>query len=114
MGTDGTSEHQVAAETNDEARIVDHREEERYELWLGDELAGVIEYELQDGAIVLIHTEVDPSFEGRGLGSKLIRAALDDIAARGLRLIPECQFVLAFLRRHREYLDLLGPRAARS
>ena len=96
---------EMAEET--EPRIVDNTEEERYELWIGDQLAGAIEYETKPGVVVLIHTEVDPEFEGRGLGSKLIAGALHDIRSRGLKLEPICPFVRAYLRRHPEEGDLV-------
>ena len=91
-----------------EPRIVDNGEEQRYELWLGDERAGVIEYETRPGVVVLIHTEIDPDFEGHGLGSKLIAGALRDIRDRGLELVPICPFVRSYLRRHPEEQDLVA------
>jgi len=96
----------MAAET--EPRIIDDPREERYELWLGDDLAGVIEYESRPGAMVLIHTEVDHAFEGKGLGSRLIAWALGDIRTRGLKLYPLCPFVRAYLERHPEERDLVA------
>lgn len=62
--------------------------------------------------MVLIHTEVDPAFEGRGLATKLIAGAIQDIRARGLKLVPVCPFVRAYLRRHPEDRDLGVPFAA--
>lgn len=91
-----------------EPRILDDPDEERYELWLGDDLAGVIEYESRPGAMVLIHTEVDRAFEGKGLGSRLIAWALRDIRTRGLKLYPLCPFVRAYLERHPEERDLVA------
>ena len=90
-----------------EPRLVDDAAEHRYELWVGDERAGVIEYGIRPGVVELIHTEIDPAFEGRGLGTRLIAGALDDIRARGLELIPTCPFVRAYLRRHPEQRDLV-------
>jgi uncharacterized protein len=95
-----------------EPRIVDNAEEQLYELWVGDERAGVIEYETKPGVVVLIHTEIDPDFEGRGLGSKLIAGALSDIRTRGLKLEPICPFVRAYLRRHPEERDLVARSSA--
>ncbi len=57
--------------------------------------------------IVLVHTEVAPTEEGQGTGSRLVRDALDDIRARGLRVAPVCPFVAAYLRRHPEQRDLV-------
>jgi uncharacterized protein len=92
-------------------RVVDNPEERRYELWLGATRAGFIEYRSEPGTIVLVHTEVDPAVEGRGLGTRLVAGALDDLRARDLKLVPQCPFVRAYLRHHREYADLVvhGP-----
>ena len=96
-----------------EPRIVDNTVEQRYELWVGEARAGVIEYDTEPGVVVLIHTEVDPAFEGRGLAAKLIAGAIEDIRARGLKLVPVCPVVRAHLRRHPEDRDLVvRPSAA--
>ena len=87
-------------------RVVDNPEELRYELWLGATRAGFIEYRSEPGTILLVHTEVDPAFEGRGLGSRLVAGTLDDLRARNLKLVALCPFVRAYLRHHREYADL--------
>ncbi|MDQ3894949.1 MAG: N-acetyltransferase [Actinomycetota bacterium] len=89
-----------------EPRVSDNPSDRRYELRLADRLVGVIAYRPQPGAVVLIHTVVDPAFEGRGFGSRLAAGALDDIRARGLSVVPLCPFVASYLRRHPEYADL--------
>jgi predicted GNAT family acetyltransferase len=91
-----------------DVRVVDNQERRQYELWVGDQQAGYISYGVKPGAVVLIHTEVDPKYEGQGLGSQLVRGALDDIRSRGMRLIPLCPFVRAYLERHPEQRDLVG------
>jgi predicted GNAT family acetyltransferase len=97
-----------------EPRVADNPAEEQYEVRVGDALAGTLAYALDTDRITLIHTEVDPAFEGQGLGSKLAAAALDDARARGLRVVVECPFVLSYVRRHRDrYADLLEPRRRR-
>ena len=94
-----------------DVRVVDNPEQQRYELWLGATRAGLIQYRCEPGTIVLVHTEVDPAFEGQGLGARLVAGALDDLRARGRRLVAVCPFVRAYLRHHPEYADLLarGP-----
>ena len=82
-----------------ESRVVDNPNELRYELWLGSELAGEIRYTREDGKVVLVHTEVEPSHKGEGLGNVLVQGALDDLRARGLEYVPACPFVTAYLRR---------------
>ncbi|MBE9375246.1 N-acetyltransferase [Saccharopolyspora sp. HNM0983] len=87
--------------------VVDAPEQHRFEVRTGDEVAGFTEYRLQRGAIAFIHTEIDPRFEGRGLGSTLVRGALDEARRRGLAVLPYCPFVRSFIDGHREYLDLV-------
>lgn len=93
-------------------RITDAAGVERYEATLDGQLAGVLEYVVRRDRIALIHTEVDPSYSGRGIGSKLARFALDDARARGLRVIPSCPYVRAFLERHPEYQDLVAGQSS--
>jgi predicted GNAT family acetyltransferase len=94
---------------NREYVVRDNPEELRYEILRGDELVGEIRYRIEPGAIVLVHTDVAPSAEGQGIGSRLVAGALDDIRSRGLRVVPVCPFVTAYLRRHPEQRDLVAP-----
>jgi predicted GNAT family acetyltransferase len=82
--------------------------ENRYEAWLDGSLAGVAAYEPREDAVVFTHTEVDDRFEGRGVGSALVRGALDDVRAKGDReVVPLCPFVKSWIDKHPEYQDLL-------
>jgi uncharacterized protein len=87
--------------------VQDNPAERRYEILVDDEVAGSVRYQLRDDAIVLIHTEVGDEFEGRGVGSRLAAGTLDDVRARGLRVIVRCPFIRAYIARHPEYADLL-------
>jgi hypothetical protein len=87
--------------------VSDNPRELRYELHVGNEVAGEIRYRRQPGAVVLAYTDLEPRFEGRGLGSRLVQGALDDIRARGCGVVPVCPFVAAFIRRHPEYAGLV-------
>jgi predicted GNAT family acetyltransferase len=87
--------------------ITDAPERERYEAHLDGELAGVLEYIAKRGRTALIHTEVLPVHEGRGVGSALVRFALDDARRRGLRVIAVCPYVQSYLARHPEDDDIV-------
>ena len=91
--------------------VRDNPDESRYELLLDGDVAGEIRYRRRPDAIALVHTEVSASLEGRGLGAELVRAALDDLRARGLQIVPICPFVRSYIRRHPEYEDLVVERA---
>jgi predicted GNAT family acetyltransferase len=88
-------------------RVADNPEQSRYEIFVGEEVAGFVQYRARPGLIALIHTEVDDRFAGRGLASKLIAFALDDARERGLAVLPFCPFVNEYIQRHREYVDLV-------
>jgi predicted GNAT family acetyltransferase len=90
-----------------EIRVVDNAPELRYEIWLGDAGAGFVAYRREPGTIVLIHTDIEPAFAGKGLGSRLVAGTLDDLRRRGLKVVPVCPFVAAYIRRHPEYDDLV-------
>jgi predicted GNAT family acetyltransferase len=94
----------------DELLVEDNRAKHRYEALAGERLLGFVTYRAEPGRITLIHTEVEPELEHRGVASQLVAATLDDIRARGLSVVPICPFVRAFIRRHPEYAELVGTR----
>jgi predicted GNAT family acetyltransferase len=87
--------------------VVDAPERKRFEASVDGELAGFLIYRLRPGLLALIHTEVEDRFEGRGLGGRLARYALDQARAEGLAVLPFCPFVNEWMKRHREYVDLV-------
>ncbi len=87
--------------------VRDVPDRDRYEIRVDGLLAGHLDYLLRPGLIALAHTEVDERFEGHGLGSRLIRFALDDARQRQLAVLPFCPFVKSFIERHAEYADLV-------
>jgi uncharacterized protein len=93
----------------DRVVVRDNPSELRYELLVGGESAGLIAYRRRPGAVALIHTDIEPRFEGQGLGTQLVEGALADIRERGLRLVPICPFVRSYLDHHPELSDLVIP-----
>ena len=89
--------------------VVDNQHDHRFEADVGGHLAGFAEYVAQPGRIVFTHTEVDPAYEGQGVGSALARRALDDARAHGsLRVVPRCPFIRGWIDRHPDYADLVA------
>jgi predicted GNAT family acetyltransferase len=88
--------------------VADRPNELRYEIEVDGEVAGFIAYRRGEGVIELVHTDVAPKWEGKGVGSTLVQGALDDVRARGLKVQPICPFVAAYIRRHPEYQDLVA------
>ena len=91
--------------------VTDNAAKQRYELVVDGSLLGFVQYRDRADARVLIHTEVDPLHEGKGVGTRLIESALADIRARGVELVPLCPFVRAYLNDHPEQADLFAARA---
>jgi predicted GNAT family acetyltransferase len=94
-----------------EHEVIDNAQAQRFEVHLDGEI-GVLEYRLRDGALWLIHTEVPHAIEGRGVAAALTRFALDDAWARGLHVVPRCDYVQAWLRRHPEYADVVREKGS--
>jgi len=65
------------------------------------------EYAKAPGVITFVHTDVPPELGGKGIGSKLIKGALDQVRADGLKVVAQCPFVKAWIDKHPEYADLL-------
>ena len=104
--------------TSGEPTVLDVPARSRFEIHVDGGLAGFAQYRMKDpGLVVFTHTEIGDAYEGRGLGSTLVRAALDTARTRGLAVRPDCPFVRAYIARHPEYLDLvptdLRPRLGR-
>jgi predicted GNAT family acetyltransferase len=64
-------------------------------------------YRLSPGVITFTHTEVPPELSGRGIGSQLVRGALEAARAQGLKVVPKCPFVAAYMAKHPQFNDLL-------
>ncbi|MEV4352510.1 NAD(+)/NADH kinase [Actinoplanes sp. NPDC049596] len=99
---------QVGVPDSADAVVVDSFERQRYEVLLGGEVAGVLNYRRHGEKIELMHTEIEQTFSGRGLASRLAAAALEDARGRATPVVVSCPFVIGYLDRHPEYADLLS------
>jgi uncharacterized protein len=88
------------------ADVVNNKAQQRYELTVEGHVAATY-YTLSDGVITFVHTDVPPELGGKGVGSALVKGALDQVRAGGLKVIAECPFVKAYIDKHGEYADLL-------
>ena len=86
--------------------IVDNKPHHRFELVVEGHLAAAY-YKVDGNVITFEHTEVPPELGGKGVGSKLVQAALDQVRAEGMKVIAECPFVKAWIGKHPEYKGLL-------
>ena len=88
-------------EPSEDVTVTRNDAEGRYEIHVGDVLAGFTEFFADsEGRLVFPHTEIDPAFAGRGLGAVLVGDAMKDVVARGETVVPECPYVVRFLQKH--------------
>ena len=89
------------------SEVADNQAKRRFELEEGGSTAFVT-YVLDGDRMTLAHTIVPLEVEGRGVGSRLVRGALDAARERGLSIVPQCSFVRGYIERHSEYQDLVA------
>jgi predicted GNAT family acetyltransferase len=83
-----------------ELEIVDVPERRRFEVRVGSRVVGHTRYARSGQAITLVHTEVDPDQEGKGIASRLAAAVLGDVIGQDLSVVVRCPFIAAYVRRH--------------
>jgi hypothetical protein len=82
----------------------------RFEAIVDGELCRA-DYRMSGNVMHIVHTEVPYQLEGRGLAGQVVRGALDYARANGLKVVPVCGYVRAYMRRHKDTHDLLGADA---
>ncbi len=93
----------------DNITLHDNKAESRFEMKFENHLS-FIEYEINGDAIALLHTEVPPALEGRGVGTAIVEKTLKHLEESGLGLIPLCPFVVAYIKRHPEWERIIVAR----
>jgi predicted GNAT family acetyltransferase len=87
--------------------VRDNPELNRYEIEVDGQVAGFTEYYLHNSVAAFIHTEIETEYGGRGLATELIRSALEDARARGLKVEPFCPFVRGFITKNPDFRELV-------
>ncbi|AXB42066.1 GNAT family N-acetyltransferase [Amycolatopsis albispora] len=98
---------------NEETRVSRDEAGSRYQVLVGDRVAGFAEYREHGDRTVFTHTEIADEFGGRGLGKVLAAGALDDAVSRGRVLVPLCPFIASYLKRNPGYQEHVDWDAAR-
>ena len=88
-------------------QVSDNKAEQRYEANVDGGLAYAEYQPAGEDTLIFTHTEVPQESEGEGVGSALVKAALDDVRAQGMQVVPQCPFVATYIERHPEYADLV-------
>ena len=94
-------------QTPGDIEVRDDPDQNRYEAVVDGKVAGFAVYERIDGLIAFVHTEVDDTYSGLGIGSQIVQQSLDDVRSKELTVRPVCPFYKAFFEAHPEYADLL-------
>jgi uncharacterized protein len=89
--------------------IENNADKQQYEAKLDGKVVAFAEYRPIGQSIMFTHTEVNEDLEGKGVGSELIRYALEDTKAKGMTAIPMCPFVKIFIQRHKDFIDVVHP-----
>jgi predicted GNAT family acetyltransferase len=90
-------------------QIRDNPEQTRFEAQIGDSIA-IAQYRLSGKTMTFTHTEVPEALQGQGVGSSLVKAALEHARTQNYKVGPLCQYVAEYIQRHPEYADLVSAR----
>ena len=100
---------QFVGKENEDVSITNQDARQRYEIAVAGELAGFVDYRAQGASVALVHTEVLPQFEGRGLAGRLAEFALEDVRRQGAKVVPTCSYIAKYIQRHPQMQDLVDP-----
>jgi uncharacterized protein len=89
-------------------KIENNRGSSRFEVMANGKLAW-LDYRVEPGTIFLLYVEVPAEEEGRGIGSSLAVAALEFARDQGLKVVPQCPFIAAYMRKHPDLHGLNTP-----
>ena len=100
---------QFVSNESEEISISNQGDRQRYEIAVAGELAGFVDYRAQGESVALVHTEVLPQFEGRGLAGRLAEFALEDVRRQGATVVPRCSYIAKYIQGHPGMQDLVDP-----
>lgn len=93
-----------------DAKVQDNPDRHRFEIFVDGKLGGFANYLILDGAVVVTHSEVDPRYQGMGVGGQLAKQTLDQLRDRDARVVPSCPFFAGYVAKHHEYDDIIAER----
>ena len=97
----------MESKENKESGLTDNKSLKQFEFITGG-FTSRVEYMIMGNKIFLTHTEVPVELEGKGIGSKIVKLALEEVESRGLKLIPLCPYVASYIKRHPEWKRVLA------
>jgi predicted GNAT family acetyltransferase len=88
--------------------VHDDPDRSRFEITVDGTVAGFAAYRVRDGLMIVTHSEVDPAYQGQGLGSRLVTGTLDQLRERGATVVPACPFFAEYVSTHHDWDDILA------
>jgi predicted GNAT family acetyltransferase len=88
--------------------VQDNPDRSRFEITVDGTVAGFAAYRVRDGLVIVTHSQVDPAYQGQGLGSKLVIGTLDQLRDRGATVVPACPFFAKYVSTHHEWDEILA------
>ncbi len=79
----------------------------RFEAHLEGRMVGVLRWRDQGERLAFISTNVEPAYEGRGIGGQLVQAGLEWARSEGRQVVPVCSFVQSYIERNPDYRDVV-------
>ncbi|MCF6780625.1 N-acetyltransferase [Pseudomonas stutzeri] len=93
--------------SHQDAKVRHDEDQQRYVLEIEGQALGFAQYRAEGKRMVFTHTEVDDSLSGQGMGSLLVRESLDDARRRGMGIVPVCEFIAAYVKKHPDWNDII-------
>ena len=93
--------------TEHDVVVTDDPDQHRYVATVDGTQAGFAVYHVRQGRHLFVHTEVDDAYKGEGVGSALVRGALDDVREKGGTVVALCPFVSGWIAKHDDYRSLV-------
>lgn len=90
-----------------DARVTDNFAMRRFELPIDAQASAYAYYRIEDGRLVLIHTEVPFEFSGRGFATNLADGVFAAVRRTHRKLTPKCRFMADYALKHPEYADII-------
>jgi predicted GNAT family acetyltransferase len=91
-----------------DATVRENVEEHRFELPIADGVFAAAYYRVDNGNVVLIHTEVPSEFSGQGFASRLAEGTFELLRKTGRKAVLRCPFMVRYFAKHPEFADVVA------
>ncbi len=87
-------------------QLINNEKAQQFEFDLGNSKA-IATYEIKNNKYYINFVGVPPEHRGKGLGAKLMKAALEEIKLREMKVVPICSFAYSYMLRT-EYKSMIA------